>query len=91
MSVIVSTKLSIDDYVNLRKLCEQRGCSTYYIAKEAIQEYLRSHPDAPETAHKSGGPAEEQPTMEPPEPETVEINAENVSEKVMEILKGRSE
>ena len=35
MSVIVSTKLTIDDYVNLRKLCEQ-SARAIGIAEEVI-------------------------------------------------------
>ena len=89
MSVIVSTKLTVDDYINFRKLCEQKGCSTYRLAKDAIQEYVMAQSDkqsAPPSKKEDKKQeleevAEAEPTMEPGE----------VEARVKQILQGEVE
>jgi len=36
MSVIVSTKLSVDDYIELQKYCKKHDCSTYKALKGIV-------------------------------------------------------
>ena len=91
MSIIVSTKLTVDDYVTLRKLCEEKGCSTYRLLQDAVQEYLMAQ-DKPETCPEPAENIEVEPIAGPPESsEPVEIEPEEVSDKVMRILRRRPE
>lgn len=89
MSVIVSTKLTVDDYINLRKLCEQKGCSTYRLAKDAIREYVMAQSDQ-QSASPSEKEENKQELEEVAEAEPT-MEAGELSESVRKILEGKEE
>lgn len=94
MSVIVSTKLTVDDYINLRKLCEQKGCSTYALLREAVQEHLLSQSDkqsAPPSEKEGLKEELEETKTETPETEPAKVGSEAVSDRVKKILEGKEE
>ena len=94
MSRVASVYLSKDERDRFMKVCEKEGCSAYSLAKKALLDHIWAYPL--EKALSAEGEdikpdLGEVDITDTPEPETSEIDVEEVSERVKKILEGKVE
>ena len=91
MSKISSIYLSKAEYDRLMKVCEKEGCTSYSLVKRVLLDHIGNYPleDGPvlETDVETHENESEEPIRKD---QTVEIEAEDVSGKVKEILQERT-
>lgn len=87
----VMTYLSKKDHDRFTKVCEREQCTPYMLFKKAVLDHIWAYPLEKAPPSENGGLKQdlgEAGITEVPEPETSEMDAEEVAERVRKILKG---